>query len=93
MQTKMIILGASFVLLTACGSSEGDKIVMKDSSGTEKTYKEIVEFASDPQFVSEVPDCATFASVGAQQQGATYPAGQALFIKACEEGRKKAQKG
>lgn len=93
MQTKLIILGASFVLLTACGSSSDDKIVMKDTHGTSKTYKEVVEFASNPDFASEVTDCAEFAAVTGRTEGTTFPAGQAEFVKACEEGRKKAGKG
>lgn len=89
MITKIMASGLLVAALAACGSSGDDKIVMIDSYGTEYTYSQAVKKFSQEPFKSQVTDCAAFAATGSQEKGAKFPAGQAEFVKACEEGKTK----
>ncbi len=73
--------------LTACGSSKDDMIVIRDpSTGETLTYKEVREYASQGEGGVGNENCAGAAGYGASIEGAEFPAGQAEFVKACEEG-------
>lgn len=88
MIAKILVPVLLVAALAACGSSEGDKVVMVDKYGKEYTYSEAVKRFSQEPFRSEVSDCAVFAATGSQEKGAKFPSGQSLFVKACEEGLK-----
>jgi major membrane immunogen (membrane-anchored lipoprotein) len=89
MLSRFTALAAAVVLLTACGASEDDKVVMKDpSNGAERTYKEVRDMFADGTINLDGKTCATFTAHGAENEGIEFPAGQAEFVKACEEGLK-----
>lgn len=89
MSPKILLIALVMAALAACGSSEDDKIVLKQPDGTEMTYKEVVEKISSGGMGSAIEDCAAFALVGQQEKGMKYPSGQGEFVKACEEGLKR----
>lgn len=91
MLTRLTVLFAVAAAITACGASEGSEVVLKQPDGTEMTHDEVVKKISGTPFGPEIQDCASFAVVGQHEKGMKYPAGQAAFVAACEEGLKKAK--
>lgn len=87
-----LMCGSLALLLAACGSSDEGKVVMKAEDGNTRTYKEVRDLIADGSIDLQGADCATFASFGAKERQIRFPAGQALFVQACEEGQRKAQK-
>ncbi|TDB90871.1 hypothetical protein E1264_03330 [Actinomadura sp. KC216] len=89
MKGRILLFGAVLAVATACGASQDDQIVMKDpSNGKERTFKEVRDMFADGSVTTGGESCATFVSFGAKDQGIEFPAGQAEFVKACEEGLK-----
>lgn len=92
MRVKLILLGSILALTSACGSSGGGKdatIVMKDPrNGATRTYKEVRDLVADGSLQVNDGECSAFAAYGAKMEGVEFPAGQAAFVKACEEGKK-----
>jgi hypothetical protein len=72
--TKMIIAAGFLVLLAGCGSSEGDKVVMRETqSGATRTYSEVTAMFKTGQMPG-ITDCAEFAGYGSTQKGIEFPA-------------------
>lgn len=90
MRTSLLVVVALAASLTACGTSEEDKIVVKNlkQPGSSGTYKTVRDGAARTEREIGGYDCAEFAASIAHD--VEFPAGKDLYIKACKEGQKQA---
>lgn len=94
MFARFVALTTAAALLTACGSSQDDQIVMRDpSNGTERTYGEVRDLVAKGSIDLDGTTCAAFAAYGSEQGVAEYPEGQSAFVEACEAGLKDEDSG
>lgn len=87
---SLLVIAALLATLTACGTPEEDRIVIKDPrpSGKSQTYAQVRDIAAKAHKDIGGYDCAEFAASIAIDPGMEFPSGQDLYIKACEEGQK-----
>ncbi|MBO2462659.1 hypothetical protein [Actinomadura violacea] len=88
MRTSLLVIAILLATLTACGTPEEDKIVVKNlkQSGSSATYAKVRDGAANTKRETGAYDCAEFAASIAHD--VEFPAGRDLYIKACEEGQK-----
>lgn len=95
MRAKLALMGGFLLVLTACGAddrseaqSKEDTVVMESRGADPMTYKDVREQTAKGFFDGMGVSCVEIAAFGEAQREAKFPAGQALFVEACEAGMK-----
>lgn len=86
---SLLVIAALLATLTACGTPEEDRIVIKDPrpSGKSQTYAQVRDVAAKTYKEIGGYDCTEFAASLAENPGMEFPSGKDLYVKACEEGQ------
>jgi hypothetical protein len=90
MRLGLALAGALLATLTACGSSDDDKIVMTDPSAdpTSLTYRQLEKEIEESDVLKDPIDCDQMLRVFEAEGNPKFPEGRELPLKACNEARK-----
>lgn len=90
MLTRLTVVAAVALSVTACGASKDDKIVLRDLTMEKKeyTYAQWRDEIANSEVLEDPIDCAELLKAGEAEGKPEYPEGKALYLEACEEGKK-----